>query len=95
MMDTVWIRLHVVITSDPASEFSFSEEAPEHFMFGPTGIVRFKTEGNRTTLLNSSKICIAEVTETSDYIMDILRKMRGTEGRLNKKVKKKVRNGKK
>ncbi len=84
MMDTVWIRLTAVVLAENQP----STEQEEHFMFGPTGIVRFKTQGNKTLLFNSAKALQAEVTEDSAFIMDILRKMRGTEGRLDDKQKK-------
>lgn len=84
MMDTVWIRLTTVNTAENHPQ----TEIEEQFMFGPTGIVRFRTEGDKTLLLNSAKVVQAEVTEDSTYIMEILRKMRGTEGKLNAKQSK-------
>ena len=87
-MDTVWIKLTTVVKV----ENQLAKEQEEHFMFGPTGIVRFKTESDITLLLNSSKAIVAKVTENSEYIMDILRKIRGTEGKLNAKQIKKTKN---
>lgn len=79
-MDTVWIKLHTTV------EGRIEEET---FMFGPTGIVRFKTKGSSTKLLNSNTIVVAEVREDSEYIMDVLVKMRGTKGRLDGEQKEK------
>jgi hypothetical protein len=60
-------------------------EQQETFMFGPTGIVRFREEGSFTVLFNSAKVAVASVAQDSESIMDILRKIRGTEGALNGK----------
>lgn len=85
-MDVVWIRLNAIIMVQSANTcVDYNED--EYFMFGPTGIVRFKRVGSVTQLLNSSKIVVAEVSDEPEYIMNILRKMRGTEGRLSGKNK--------
>lgn len=75
-MDTVWIKLNITV------EGRIKQEC---FMFGPTGIVRFRTESTGTKLFNSATTLVAEVREDSEYIMDVLGKMRGTKGRLHGK----------
>lgn len=90
-MDTVWIRLTTVTETDNQS----TKEQEECFMFGPTGIVRFKAEAGTTQLLNSAKVLVAEVTEEPEFIMDVLRKMRGTEGKLDAKQNKKTKSKRK
>ena len=84
-MDTVWIRLVIAQTIEPGVNRVSTVQQSEQFMFGPTGIVRFATKDNKTSLFNSNKLLIADVIEDSDHIMGILRKMRGTEGRLHEK----------
>jgi len=77
-MDTVWMKLHITVDG---------RIKEDNFMFGPTGIVRFRTENTGTKLFNSSTLLVAEVREDSEYIMDVLGKMRGTKGRLNEEPK--------
>lgn len=81
MMDTVWIRLTLVDKTNGKDKTEYQE----HFMFGPTGIVRFFTAAGRTVLYRSNDVVAAEVQETDEYIFDILKKIRGTEGRLDGK----------
>lgn len=83
MIDTVWITLTSV--DDTENGLRKNEEV---FMFGPTGIVRFKRDKNRTYLFNSTKV-VASVLEDSEYIMNILRKIRKTDKvLLNKPISK-------
>ena len=84
MMSTVWITLNTVATNE---EQKTTTEWSETFMFGPTGIVRFKPVGEQTILITSNGVAVATVTHTQEEIMNILRKMRGTEGRMNGKKK--------
>ena len=86
-MDTVWIRLTLV--KNPVSKMDTVYQ--EHFMFGPTGIVRFFCAAGRTILYRSNDIIAAEVQETDEYIMDILRKVRKTEGALDVKGKRRAK----
>jgi len=86
MLDTVWITL----TSVDKQENKYVE-SDETFMFGPTGIVRFKREGEYTVLFNSSNTVVASVIQDPEFIMDILRKIRGTERRLDGKENKKAK----
>jgi TATA-box binding protein (TBP) (component of TFIID and TFIIIB) len=88
-VDTVWIRLNVVtLISTPT--LAVDDYNEEYFMFGPTGIVRFKRIKQITLLFNSAKVLIAEVSEDPDYIMDVLSKVRKTEGALDEHPKKKI-----
>lgn len=71
MMDTVWIRLTLV--KNPVSKMDTVYQ--EHFMFGPTGIVRFfRTISNETILYRPNDVETARVVEDAEYIMDWLKK---------------------
>ena len=85
-MDTVWIRLTITGTEyllNGVPQKLKEEEKYHYFMFGPTGIVRFYTTDNQTSLFSTAPTSVALVEESSEHILDILRKMRGTVGRLN------------
>ena len=71
MRDVVWIRLTSV------DSISLKEEE-EFFMFGPTGVVRFKVKDNMTHLFNSNKTCVGSVKEDVSYIMTTIASIRGT-----------------
>jgi len=81
-MDTVWIKL-----SNTNATFN---DKSEYFMFGPTGVVRFRKNGNVTLLFNSAKSLLGEVKESPEEIMITLAKIRGTTNRLNGKHKKRI-----
>lgn len=78
-MDTVWIKL-----SNPNVEYS---DESEYFMFGPTGVVRFRRNNRTTLLFNSAKTLVGEVKESPEEIMITLAKIRGTTNKLNSKPK--------
>lgn len=86
MLSTVWITLNTMVTTGENNKTT--NEEPETFMFGPTGVVRFKTIGEYTALINSNSNTVAMVTNSQENIMDILRKMRDTEGKLDAKQNK-------
>lgn len=79
-MDTVWIKL----TNTSSSHI----EENEYFMFGPTGVIKFRKDKNVTLLFNSAKTLLGEVKETPEDIMIILAKIRGTTNKLNGKTQK-------
>lgn len=81
-MDTVWIKLS-------STNKTYSDES-EYFMFGPTGVVRFRKNGNITLLFNSAKTLLGEVKESPEDIMIVLSKIRGTANKLNSKSKRRV-----
>lgn len=83
-MDAVWIRLNVVARNE--QEIFSSEQS---FLFGNGGIVSFNTHEGTTTIVDSSGRMI-EVEQDADFIMDVLRKIRGTEGRLDAKQERKT-----
>ena len=88
MLATVWIRLTLTGTRFLVNGVETErDDASEYFMFGPTGIVRFHTDDGLTALFSTGPSSVAMVKESSEDIMNILRKMRGTDGKLNKKKK--------
>lgn len=92
-MDTVWIRLTLTGTKFLVNGAEKPmENKSEYFMFGPTGIVRFNTRDGMTALFGSnSSASVAMVEEDSEHIMEILRRIRKTGGRVEQKSKKKKR----
>lgn len=85
-MDTVWIKLTTIIEIKNAT-LAIDDDHEEVFMFGPTGITRFAsshTHPHITQLFNSYGKMVAEVTEDSAYIMEVLQKIRKTGGALGK-----------
>jgi hypothetical protein len=73
MADTVWLRLTTVVKKG-----NKSSQQEETFLFGPTGVVRFKQEGKFTYLYNHNNELVAKVAEDAETILISLRKVRRT-----------------
>ena len=76
MMDTVWLKLH-----------KDNVEAPEYYMFGPTGIVEFRSQGKGSVLIKSNGATHSDVIETPETIFQLLAKIRRTAKPVRKKKK--------
>lgn len=78
-MDTVWMKVHTVKNNDP---YSVSPEGEQFVMFGTGGIIRFEKsrDGGSILIGQSEKLY---VIETTDYIMNVLQRIRRTEGALD------------
>lgn len=66
MADTVWMKLH-------------TNKKAKHFMFGPSGIVRFEPNETGTAIVGAD--CqVYMVDESPKYIMNVLSAVRRTQG---------------
>lgn len=86
-MDVVWLRLNSIVDVR-TSTLAIDDNNESYFMFGPTGIVRFEREyGSKhvTNLYNSNKALVAQVSEDPEFIMEHIRRIRGTGEKIRKK----------
>lgn len=78
-MDTVWMKVHAVKNESP---YNVTPEGEQFVMFGTGGIIRFEKSREGGSILIGAKDSLY-VVETPEYIMNVLQRIRRTEGALD------------